>query len=221
MPWAGGNLRTRSAAARRPSLFADSGGPEVRKHVQSGIRPAWHPQAAARSGDHADAPRGEDIRHKLRRFRMPRLRLPPQQAGGAPVPSGCGVLPCGIRIREGGCRRHGLAAHGPLLVVPVHAAGGGGLPRLSPGGCQGIHRERREMLQVHRMLEGLRGRGECREEVQDLQALQGRLQPQVRGGLRALKARCQGAIGTRRPGTSASSCPIPPCGRIPSCSGPF
>ena len=110
MPWAGGNLRTRSAAARRPPLFADSGGPEVRKHVQSGIRPAWHPQAAARSGDHADAPRGEDIRHKQRRFRMPRLRLPPQQAGGAPLPSGCGVLPRRIRIREGGCRRHGLAA---------------------------------------------------------------------------------------------------------------
>ena len=41
----------------------------------------------------------------------------------------------------------------------------------SHGGRQGIHRERGQVQQVHRMLEGLRGRGGRREEVQLLQEM--------------------------------------------------
>lgn len=221
MPWADGNLRTRSAAARRPSLFADSCGPEMRKHVQSGIRPSWYTRPASRPPAHADAPRREDRRHQLRWDGQPRVRLPSEEAGRAPLPSGRRIVPVRLRVRARQRICHGVPAHRALLAVPLHASRGGDLPRLSDGGRQGVHRAQRQVLQVHRLLEGLRGRGERREEVQELQALQGHLQPQVRRGMRPIEARDKGPIGTMHRGISASSCPIPPCGPIPSCSGPF
>lgn len=217
MPRAGGNLRTRSAVPRRPPLFADSGWPEVRKHVQSGVRPPWYPRRASVPAAHARPPRGLRHRPALRRLRHAHLRLPPEQAGGGPRQARRRRVPGPLRLRARRARRHGRPAEEEVRRVPLEPARGRGLPGLPRGGRRRVHREQREVLQVHRLLEGLRRRRRGGEEVRLLQEVPRHLLPPVLRGPLPGGPRREGPIGTSCPASAASASRTPPSWTPLSC----
>ncbi len=200
MPWAGGNLRARSAVLRRPPLFADSGGSEVREHVQSGVRPSWYSRSAVRSGAGARAVRHRGRGHPHRARRRPVVRLPPWDAGRPAIRSGYSGVHGGIRLRARLPCWNGRTAHCPFRAVSLDAPRGRHIPGLSAGGRQGIHRERGSLLQVHRVLEGLRGRRERREALQVLQGVQQHLPSHVRERMRPLASGREGPTASSEPG---------------------
>ena len=220
MPRTGGNLRSRPARARRPPLFADLGGPEVRKHVQGGVRPPWYSPSDQGDRGHAPRPRRPGAHHKLRRRGLARVCLSPFDAPREDRRPRGHVVPRGLRIRQRERGAHGGPALPQVRALPQDASGGRCVPGLSHGGRPRVHRERGQVLPLHRMLEGVRRRRGRREDLQVLQEVQGRLLQAVLTGARPGSSGREGAIGTSCPGTSASFCRIRPCGLRSSCRGP-